>query len=384
MTPGIRLFLATFVLLWALKLWTLIRTRTRPTFVYMLLWPGMNPLATAAGASNRTIEPQPFLRAWMRMIAGFTAIFALASVHDRLSDLALGWAGITAMLLAIHFGFADILVWLLRSLGFAVPQLFNRPWAAQSLDDFWSHRWNLAFVEMNRLLFLKPLRRWFGLRHAVTATFVLSGLFHELALSFPAGGGWGGPLVYFTLQAMLVHLRGLGRFAAWLCVLVPLPLLFHTPVRAAFIVPFYRGLGVWLQAQELLLPSITAAGIGHFLVLVASLQVPTRLGWRDDLAKLTSFNRKIFWVYSVFILFCILSFGAITLLFREDLAFPTQPLARALAALIGAFWTIRVLVDVFWYDHRDWPPGNAMVAGHALLTTLFLGVASTYWVAALR
>ena len=288
------------------------------------------------------------------------------------------------MLLAIHFGFADILPWLLRACGFAAPPLFNRPWAARSLDDFWSHRWNLAFVEMNRLLFLKPFRRWFGRRHAITATFILSGLFHEAALSFPAGAGWGDPLLYFSLHAVLIHLRGIGRFATWLFILVPLPLLFHASFRGTFVVPFYRWLGSLLATQELLPLAITIAGIGHFLVLVASLQVPARLGWREDIAKLTRFNQKIFWVYSIFILFCIVSFGSLTLLFREDLAMRTQPLARALAALIGAFWTIRILVDIFWYDHRDWPPGNAMVTGHALLTTLFLCLAGTYWIVALR
>ena len=34
------------------------------------------------------------------------------------------------------------------------------------------------------------------------------------------------------------------------------------------------GLALWL------------AGFGHFVVLIASFQVPGRLGWKDDLAKL--------------------------------------------------------------------------------------------------
>ncbi len=292
----------------------------------------MDPLAVAANAASRIIEPQVFPRAWMPMVAGFGAMFALALTHERPHEI----LGIAAMLLAIHFGFADILPWLLRACGFAAPPLFK------------SHRWNLAFVEMNRLLFLKPFRRWFGRRHAITATFILSGIFHEAALSFPAGAGWGGPLLYFSLHAVLIHLRGIGRFATWLFILVPLPLLFHGQFRATFVVPFDRWLGSLLASQELLPFAITIAGIGHFLVLVASLQVPTRLGW------------------------------------REDIAMRTQPLARALAAQTGAFWTIRILVDIFGYDHRDWPPGNAMVTGHALLTTLLLCLAGTYWIVAVR
>jgi hypothetical protein len=47
------------------------------------------------------------------------------------------------------------------------------------------------------------------------------------------------------------------------------------------------------------------------------------------------------------------------------------------------FWSIRVLVDVFWFDYRDRPPGNAVVVGHALPTTLFSVLAAVYWCAAL-
>jgi len=57
------------------------------------------------------------------------------------------------------------------------------------------------------------------------------------------------------------------------------------------------------------------AGIGHFCVLIASFQVPTRLHWKEDLRKLTSFNRKLMWVHGAFAVLTIIAFGsAITLL----------------------------------------------------------------------
>jgi hypothetical protein len=43
----------------------------------------------------------------------------------------------------------------------------------------------------------------------------------------------------------------------------------------------------------------------------------------------------------------------------------------------------RRLLDVFWYDHHDWPQGNALLASHALLTSLFCTLAAVYWSAAL-
>jgi hypothetical protein len=33
--------------------------------------------------------------------------------------------------------------------------LFDRPLAARTLNDFWTRRWNLPFVEMNRRLFMR-------------------------------------------------------------------------------------------------------------------------------------------------------------------------------------------------------------------------------------
>jgi len=56
--------------------------------------------------------------------------------------------------------------------------------------------------------------------------------------------------------------------------------------------------------------------------------------------------------------------------------------ARWFAGFIAVFWTVRVLIDLFWYDHRDWPQGNALLAGHALATSLFCSLAAVYWVTA--
>jgi predicted exporter len=38
------------------------------------------------------------------------------------------------------------------------------------------------------------------------------------------------------------------------------------------------------------------AGAGHFVILVASFQVPLRLQWKKDLVSLLPFNRKLLWV----------------------------------------------------------------------------------------
>lgn len=119
------------------------------------------------------------------------------------------------------------------------------------------------------------------------------------------------------------------------------------------------------------------AGIGHFCVLIASFQVPRRLGWKEDLAKLTPFNRKLMWVHGGFAVLTIVAFGLLTLVLHNDML-RGERAALGLAAFIGVYWSVRIVVDFTYYDHKDWPLGRGFVIGHVLLTMLFAFLAVTY------
>jgi hypothetical protein len=119
------------------------------------------------------------------------------------------------------------------------------------------------------------------------------------------------------------------------------------------------------------------AGAGHFVILCASFQVPIRLEWRRDLAQLNPFNRKLLWVQSGFTVLTIIAFGTLTLLFHAELL-QGDPVALGLASFIGIYWTARILVDAFYFSHKDWPQGRFFAAGHILLTSLFAALAITY------
>jgi hypothetical protein len=129
------------------------------------------------------------------------------------------------------------------------------------------------------------------------------------------------------------------------------------------------------------------AGAGHFVVLIASFQVPYRLGWKEDLAKLTSFNRKLMWVHGGFAIYTIISFGVLTLALHDEMLRGGRA-GVAVAAFIGIYWLLRVAVDFTYYEHADWPKGKEFVVGHVLLTLLFvflfvtyLGVSMRHWLA---
>ncbi len=119
------------------------------------------------------------------------------------------------------------------------------------------------------------------------------------------------------------------------------------------------------------------AAVGHFCILGASFQAPYRLGWKSDLAKLMPFNRKLMWVYGAYTVFNIIAFGVLTLVLHGELLRGDRA-ALALAVFIGTYWGVRVLVDIFYYGHADWPKGRAFAAGHILLLFLFGALAGTY------
>ena len=120
------------------------------------------------------------------------------------------------------------------------------------------------------------------------------------------------------------------------------------------------------------------AGAGHFVILAASLQVPARLRWKQDLAQLMPFNRKLLWVQSGFTVLTIIAFGTLTLVLHKELLRGDRA-AMALAFFIATYWTARILVDAFYFTHEDWPKGRQFVLGHVLLTSLFASLAASYW-----
>ena len=362
--------------------------------LYFTIWPGVELRAFAQrtpriGTSEDDRDKQRDLfRGAGCFVAGAALLVAVAWNLTRIDSNAATWLVFAALLLIVHFGLGAMLPWAVRQIGFAVGPLFRAPERAESLADFWSRRWNLPFVEMDRLLFLRPLRKRLGARGALIGVFVVSGLLHELGVSYPALAGWGGPLLYFLIQGVLVAFieprlpKPLQRLSAWLAILLPLPLLFHAPFRAELIGPlaqflhdllhlrsfdWYFSLALWLGAA------------GHFLILCASFQVPKQLNWREDLAKLSRFNRKVFWTYGGFIVGMIVSFGIIGLVLHNEYL-RGERAAVVVSLFNGAFWTARVLTDFLYFGDEDWPRGALFEIGHVALTLLFCALAVLFGV----
>lgn len=119
------------------------------------------------------------------------------------------------------------------------------------------------------------------------------------------------------------------------------------------------------------------AGLGHFVILIASFPVPARLDWRHDLVPLKPFNRKLLWVQGSFTVPTIIAFGVLILALHSEFLSGDRA-AMGLAVFIAVYWTARVLVDIFCFSHSDWPCGRHFVVGHILLTSLFTSLAAIF------
>jgi alginate O-acetyltransferase complex protein AlgI len=145
-----------------------------------------------------------------------------------------------ALSLIVHFGVCLIVAAGWRAAGFDVDDIFRQPWRSRSLAEFWSRRWNVGFSEMLAVTVSRPLAPRLGRPASVIVAFLASGLLHELAISVPAGGGYGLPTLYFAIHGALVAAGARGRAVTLLAVILPLPLLFHLPFLRAIVIPLLR------------------------------------------------------------------------------------------------------------------------------------------------
>lgn len=386
--PALRLLASSLLFLYLMKAAVLAKREPElkplDRAIYFTLWPGMDPERLAQRKPPEKGTGQRFGRGLTLTICGPIATVLIAIFQPNLSEEATCWLGIAALILTVHFGFSEILTSLLRLANRPVKPLFDNPLAARTLSDFWTKRWNLAYVEMNRRLFMPALTKRLGLKPAVFATFLISGLLHEMAISYPAGQGYGLPLAYFAIQGVgvLIERRAKlrSRIFAWLVISAPLPLLFHAPFRETLILPLFANLHHLLTAKPLawyvgLL--IYAVGVMQLTVLLASAQVPKRLNWKEDLPKLSPFNQKLMWTYGWFIVATITGMAILTLALHQQFLIG-NPATTGIAIFTCFFWCLRLAIDTWYYKSEDWPPGETLKTGHALLNALFIFLATTY------
>jgi alginate O-acetyltransferase complex protein AlgI len=244
-------------LLWALKGVVAVEARAagEPPLslpgwcAFVVGWTGMRPgLFATLGGPPRAGAGALVCQGLRRLAVGAALVGAAWAVGAHGTALGEAPRHVVATLLLlpglslmVHFGLFNVLAGGWRYAGVACGPLFRAPLRARSLSEFWGRRWNLAFAEMTAVGVYRPLAARVGATIALAASFMWSGVLHEVAISVPVQAGLGLPMLYFVLHGGLVlverwlEARGrpiyrvawVGRVwtLAWL--VLPLGILFH-------------------------------------------------------------------------------------------------------------------------------------------------------------
>ncbi len=220
---------------------------------FAALWPGMRPGPFARrAAANLPEVRQFFLGGSARWLTGLAMVFLARQAWVLTSSRLLATPPLLVGLsLIVHFGVFDILAAAWRWQGVDCQRLFRSPLRSTNLREFWGRRWNLAFSEMTAIAIYQPLVRVAGRGPALAASFLGSGLLHELAISVPVRAGYGLPMAYFMLHGILMTVEArlakanrpidrvpwIGRVWTLTWLLAPLPILFHRPFLADVVWP---------------------------------------------------------------------------------------------------------------------------------------------------
>ena len=226
---------------------------------YLLAWPGMDAASFVDERRESSVcrcAVSEWLAATLKMLFGATVLFGLARLVPPQYEYVVGWVGMIGIVLILHFGAFHLLSCGWRRLGVEARPVMDKPLASTSLREFWGRRWNTAFRDLAHRFLFRPCASWFGPRWGILAAFMFSGAVHDLVISVPARGGYGGPTLFFAIQGagMLIERSRFGRQVGlgshwqgrWFAIVIlvaPVILLFHRPFVVGIIVPFMRVLG---------------------------------------------------------------------------------------------------------------------------------------------
>ncbi len=160
------------------------------------------------------------------LIADVLAIVVDEVFAHEVSQLgaALAWFVLISYALQIFFdfsGYSDMAIGLGMMFGFTLPENFNYPYTAKSIQEFWQ-RWHISASTWFRLYLFSPLsrsllRKWGVARRtqiqiiSTMTTMLLIGLWHGASWNFVVWGGIFGVFLAIEQSFLRGHLKKLGR-----------------------------------------------------------------------------------------------------------------------------------------------------------------------------
>ena len=121
---------------------------------------------------------------------------------------------------------------------------------------------------------------------------------------------------------------------------------------------------------------VVLAGLAHLGLVGVGTQVPRAFRWKEQLARLGPANRRLFWVYGVFIVLANVGFGALSLVYAADIA-AGKGVAGGFALFLAVYWLARLATQYLVFNTPDFPEeGRRPLVKHGfgLLFLLMSGV----------
>lgn len=106
-------------------------------------------------------------------------------------------------LLCLASLFAEMLVLPWRCLGLGAEEIFDEPYRASSLSDFWSRRWDRPVSRLLRRLIYEPAKPHVGPIIASLAAFAISGIAHEFFVDVVLRQFDGRMLLFFAIHGVV-------------------------------------------------------------------------------------------------------------------------------------------------------------------------------------
>jgi hypothetical protein len=206
---------------------------------YLFLHPGLDP--DLSGVRDRSADRRRGAVEAARGAVELVGAVAVAGLCARFGILDAGpfpaaWSRAASFVLLLD-GFFRLARGVLEASGYSSESVFRDPWKMSDLAEFWSRRWNRFVATTLAVEVYGPVRRRAGRVAAVLATFLVSGVIHEVIFDLPAPGSGGRWTAFFLIQGIAIlalstlpdrsrAARFGQRLAAWAVLLASAPLFF--------------------------------------------------------------------------------------------------------------------------------------------------------------
>jgi hypothetical protein len=119
------------------------------------------------------------------------------------------------------------------------------------------------------------------------------------------------------------------------------------------------------------------AGVLLIVLGLMHLGFPRRFAWKEELARLSLLNRRIFQVHTFFVVLVVEMMGVGSVFYAADLVKP-GPLSRMVLGGALIFWTFRLMAQFFVYDVELWRGNRVYTAVHIVFSVLWMYLVAVY------